>query len=172
MNACVRTGWETCKKENGMPKWISLCPWLIVVNRYANMDFILMSSLAGFDLKELTISYDIACQWQVNLRERIRKLPKEMQLEFETFLLQCGLPVWHASSHEEECRNRHSLSFLPGVGKSDGEGIERLWAELNAFAFHTKNMGLGNRADTIEDKVNYHNFMKNVGQGELSVRYN
>ncbi|KAJ7712107.1 hypothetical protein B0H16DRAFT_1744534 [Mycena metata] len=58
------------------------------------------------------------------------------------------------------------LSFLPGVGKSDGEGIERLWAELNAFAYHTKNMGLGHRADTIEDKISYHNLMKNLGQDD------
>jgi hypothetical protein len=130
------------------------------------MDFIMMSSLAGFDLKELTISYDIACQWRKNLLERIRKLPEDMRPEFAKFLFQCGLPVWHASSHESECTNRNSLSFLPGVAKTDGEGIERLWAELNAFAFHTKNMGLGHRADTIEDKINYHNFMKNIGQRE------
>ncbi|KAJ7175314.1 hypothetical protein C8R46DRAFT_1213798 [Mycena filopes] len=138
--------------------------------RYANMDYILMASLAGFDLMELTVSYDIACQWQKNLRTRVEKLPADMRPDFESFMLQCGLPVWHASSHEEECTNRNSLSFLPGVGKSDGEGIERLWAELNAFAYHTKNMGLGHRADTIEDKINYHNFTKNLGQANMLQR--
>ncbi|KAJ6504317.1 hypothetical protein C8R47DRAFT_1210384 [Mycena vitilis] len=138
--------------------------------RYANMDFILASSLAGFDLKELTISYDIACQWRKNLLERITKLPADLQPQFEAFLFQCGLPVWHASSHEAECTNRNSLSFLPGVGKSDGEGIERLWAELNAFAYHTKNMGLGNRADTLEDKINYHNFKRNLTQPDILRR--
>jgi hypothetical protein len=128
-----------------------------------------MSALAGFDLKELTLSYDIICQWQKSLRERILKLPEDMQLDFDSFLLQCSLPVWHASSHEAECTNTNSLSFVPGVGMSDGEGIERLWAELNTFAFHTKDMGLGHRADTIEDKINYHNFAKNLGQGEYQT---
>ncbi|KAJ7121225.1 hypothetical protein C8R46DRAFT_929168, partial [Mycena filopes] len=128
-----------------------------------HMDFIIMSALAGFNLKQLTISYDITCQWRTNLLERIRKLPADMQVPLESFLFQCGLPVWHASSHEAACANLNSLSFLPGVGKSDGEGIERLWAELNAFAFHTKNMGLGHRADTLEDKLNFHNFAKNLG---------
>ncbi|KAJ7839301.1 hypothetical protein B0H13DRAFT_1650261 [Mycena leptocephala] len=137
---------------------------------YANMDFILMSSLAGFDLEQLTISYDIACQWQKNLASRIRKLPADMQLDFESFLFQCGLPVWHASSHETECTNCYSLSFIPGVGKTDGEGIERLWAELNAFALHTKNMGIGHCADTLDDKINYHNFMKNLGQASILQR--
>ncbi|KAJ7834683.1 hypothetical protein B0H13DRAFT_2369770 [Mycena leptocephala] len=138
--------------------------------RYANMDFIVMSSLAGFNLKELTISYDIACQWRKHLLERIEKLPEDMRLDFESFLFQCGLPIWHASSHEAECTNRNSLSFLPGVGKTDGEGIERLWADLNAFAYHTKTMGLGHRADTIEDKVNYHNFTKNLAQAKILQR--
>ncbi|KAJ7154647.1 hypothetical protein C8R46DRAFT_1227479 [Mycena filopes] len=138
--------------------------------RYANMDYILAASLAGFDLMELTVLYDIACQWQKNLLKRIEKLPADMRPDFDSFMLQCGLPVWHASSHEEECTNRNSLSFLLGVGKSDGEGIERLWAELNAFAYHTKNMGLGHRADTIEDKINYHNFTKNLGQANMLQR--
>ncbi|KAJ7035477.1 hypothetical protein C8F04DRAFT_1182381 [Mycena alexandri] len=140
------------------------------MNWYANMDFIVMSSLAGFDLMELTISYDIACQWQKNLRTRITKLPVDMRPDFDAFMLQCGLPVWHASSHEQECTNTNSLSFLQGVGKSDGEGIERLWAELNAFAYHTKNMGVGHRADTIEDKIDYHNFTKNLGQANILKR--
>ncbi|KAJ7807053.1 hypothetical protein B0H13DRAFT_2386681 [Mycena leptocephala] len=138
--------------------------------RYANMDYIVMSALAGFDLKELTISYDIACQWRKNLLARICKLPADMQLDFEEFLFECGLPVWHASSHEGECAAKNSLSFVPGVGKSDGEGIERLWSELNAFAFHTKTMGLGHRADTLEDKIDHHNFMKNLGQADILRR--
>ncbi|KAJ7805542.1 hypothetical protein B0H13DRAFT_2387660 [Mycena leptocephala] len=138
--------------------------------RYADMDFIVMSSLAGFNLKELTLSYDVVCQWQKHLQARIRKLPADMQLDFDSFLCQYGLPVWHASSHEAACRDENSLSFVPGVGKTDGEGIERLWAELNAFAYHTKNMGIGHRADTIEDKINYHNFMKNLSQAGILQR--
>ncbi|KAJ7030565.1 hypothetical protein C8F04DRAFT_1263687 [Mycena alexandri] len=138
--------------------------------RYANMDFIAMSAVAGFDGMELTFSYDIACQWGKNLRERVKKLPEDLRLDFEAILFQTGLPVWHASSHEAECTNMNSLSFLPGVGKTDGEGIERLWAELNAFAYHTKQMGLGHRADSLEDKINYHNFMKNLGLGDILRR--
>ncbi|KAJ7889257.1 hypothetical protein B0H13DRAFT_1888092 [Mycena leptocephala] len=162
VGGCVCARHE-CVRPNGMGD-------LQKGERYANMDFILMSSLAGFDLKELTISYDIACQWGKNLQERIRKLPADMQLDFEPILFQCGLLVWHASSHEAECTNANSLSFVPGVAKTDGEGIERLWAELNALAFHTKNMGIGHCADTIEDKINYHNFMKNLGQAGILQR--
>ncbi|KAJ7838429.1 hypothetical protein B0H13DRAFT_2367453 [Mycena leptocephala] len=132
--------------------------------RYANMDFIVMAALAGAAVMMLTISYDIACQWKKNLPERNGKLPERIRLDLENTEVQCGLPVWHASSHETECSNENSLSFLVGVGKSDGEGVERTWADLNPAAFHTKEMGLGNRADTLEDKVDSHNFLKNISQ--------
>ncbi|KAJ7145024.1 hypothetical protein C8R46DRAFT_1045720 [Mycena filopes] len=112
------------------------------VGGYANT----MSAFGDFNLMELTFSYDIACQWQKNLRERVQKLPADMRPDFEAFLLQCGVPVWHTSSHEAECTNRNSLSFVPGA------------------------MGLGHRADTIEDKINYHNFMKNLGQANMLQR--
>ncbi|KAJ7079314.1 hypothetical protein C8R43DRAFT_1143270 [Mycena crocata] len=132
--------------------------------RYANMDYIVMSCLAGITLLALTISYDIACQWKKKLRERNAKLPTAIQLDVDKINIQCGLPVWHASSHEAECSNQNSLSFLVGVGKTDGEGIERVWAALNPMAYATKEMGPGNRADTIDDKIDSHNFLKNLGQ--------
>ncbi|KAJ7164597.1 hypothetical protein C8R43DRAFT_1122474 [Mycena crocata] len=132
--------------------------------RYANMDYIVMSCLVGVSLMLLTISYDIACQWKKNLRARNEKLPERIRLDLDKVEVQCGLPVWHASSHETECSNENSLSFLVGVGKTDGEGVERTWANLNPASFHTKEMGCGNRADTLEDKIDSHNFLKNITQ--------
>ncbi|KAJ7021072.1 hypothetical protein C8F04DRAFT_973243 [Mycena alexandri] len=157
---CAR---HECVRPNGMGD-------LQKGERYANMDFIVMSSVAGLTGMELTFSYDIACQWGKNLYEHVRQLPADLQLDFESILFQTGLPVWHASLHEAACTNLNSLSFLHGVGKTDGEGIERLWAELNAFAYHMKNMGLGHRADTLDDKINYHNWIKNLGQADVLQR--
>ncbi|KAJ7454342.1 hypothetical protein B0H11DRAFT_2244997 [Mycena galericulata] len=133
--------------------------------RYANMDFIVMSALAGFSLLLLTLSYDIACQWKTNLHERNSKLPEEIRLPLDTIKLQCALPVWHAGSHNGECANANSLSFKPGVGKSDGEGVERTWAVLNPAAFSTKDAGRGQRADALEARIDNHNWLKNVGEG-------
>ncbi|KAJ7793449.1 hypothetical protein B0H14DRAFT_2622840 [Mycena olivaceomarginata] len=138
--------------------------------RFANMDFILLSALAGFALMWLTISYDISCQWKINLPTRNTKMPEDIRLPLDTIKVQCALPVWHASSHEESCRNANSLSFKPGVGKSEGEGIERTWSTLNPAAYHTKDMSLGNRVDTLEDKIDSHNFLKNLGLGNALRR--
>jgi hypothetical protein len=110
--------------------------------RYTNMDYIVMSALVGITLMLLTLSYDIACQWKKNLPTWMKKLPERIRLDQEAIEVQYGLPVWHASSHDEDCWNESSLSFLRGVGKSDGEGIERFWAFLNGTAFYTKDAGL------------------------------
>ncbi|KAJ7126214.1 hypothetical protein C8R44DRAFT_618370 [Mycena epipterygia] len=138
--------------------------------RYANMDFIVMAALAGFSLLMLTISYDIACQWRTNLAQCNARLPRSICLPLDDIQLQCALPVWHASSHNEECKNANSLSFKPGVGKSDGEGVERTWSVLNPAAFSTKDAGRGLRADILEGKIDNHNHLKNLGQGEALQR--
>ncbi|KAJ7079869.1 hypothetical protein C8R43DRAFT_910055, partial [Mycena crocata] len=133
--------------------------------RYANMYYILMSALAGFSLMCLTISYDIACQWKTKLPERNVKLPAAIQLPLDKIAIQCALPVWHAGSHNEDCQNANSLSFKEGVGKSNGEGVERVWSRLNPGAYSTKDAGTGQCADTFESKIHYLNMGKNPGQG-------
>ncbi|KAJ6525539.1 hypothetical protein DFH09DRAFT_1328897 [Mycena vulgaris] len=120
--------------------------------QYANMDYIVMSCLAGFALMMLTISYDIACQWKKIYRNGIRSSRSAYNSTSTTF------------------SNENSLSFLVGVGKTDGEGIERTWADFNPAAYHTKEMGLGNRADTLEDKIDSHNFLKNLTLGDALRR--
>ncbi|KAJ7064150.1 hypothetical protein C8F01DRAFT_1081512 [Mycena amicta] len=111
-----------------------------------------MHALGNARVKRLVLSYDIACQWKLHLRERV-----------------FALPVWHASAHEENCRATNSLSYAVGVGRTDGEGIERTWAILNPIGFATKEMGQGNRHDTIEDKVDHLNFEKNAGQEFVEI---
>ncbi|KAJ7024932.1 hypothetical protein C8F04DRAFT_1269809 [Mycena alexandri] len=138
--------------------------------RYSNMDYIVASALFGFSLMLLTISYDIACQWKKNLPERNDNLPKKLRLPLKDITLQCALPVWHAGSHNEECEKDNSLSYKVGVGKSDGEGVERVWSVLNPAANHTKDAGRGQRADSLEDKIDNHNFLKNIGQGDALQR--
>ncbi|KAF7304157.1 CxC2 domain-containing protein [Mycena indigotica] len=81
-----------------------------------------------------------------------------------------ALPVWHAVVHEPTCQAKYSLSYLRGVGRTDGEGIERTWSILNPISFATKEMGEGNRHDTIDDKLDHINFEKNMLQGQSLCR--
>jgi hypothetical protein len=95
-----------------------------------------------------------------------------MQLPLEDIELQCALPVWHASSHNGDCKEVNSLSFKEGVGKSHGEGVEQMWAVLNPAAYATKDAGLGQQVDTLEDQLDNHNYPKNVGQGVYQTKNN
>ncbi|KAJ7652310.1 hypothetical protein B0H17DRAFT_1214975 [Mycena rosella] len=84
--------------------------------------------LRGFTLEMLTISYDIACQWKIHLAERNTNLPEDVKLKMDDVKIH--------------------LSFKMGVGKSDGEGVERVWAVLNPTAFSTKD-AVGGSGQTL-----------------------
>ncbi|KAK7045173.1 CxC2 domain-containing protein [Favolaschia claudopus] len=159
-----------CKKTLEILQDYAFPEWGVKGERYANMDFIVMAALAGFSLLWLTISYDIGCQWKLKIEQRMDQLPAAMQLPLKDINVQYGLPVWHAASHNEDCQNQNSLSFRPGVGRSDGEGVERTWGVLNPAAYSTKDAGIGVRADGLEGKIDNHNFLKNIGQGESLQR--
>ncbi|KAJ7058852.1 hypothetical protein C8F01DRAFT_1255258 [Mycena amicta] len=140
--------------------------------RYVNMDYILMHALGDARVKLLVLSYDIACQWKQNLRTRVINITAKSTIppNLDNFDIQFALPVWHAAAHEESCQMENSLSYARGVGRTDREGIEGMWAMLNPIAFSTKEMGAGNRHDTIEDRIDHISFEKNVGQGDTLTR--
>ncbi|KAJ7186909.1 hypothetical protein C8R46DRAFT_1206901 [Mycena filopes] len=138
--------------------------------RYSNMDYILLSAVIGITALYLAISYDIACQWRIHFVERMAHMPESMRIHLERTTLVYGLPVWHAAAHERTCQAQNSLSYVPGVGRTDGEGIERTWADFNPLSWATKEMGAGARHDAIEDKIDHHNFEKNINQGTTLPR--
>ncbi|KAH7909277.1 hypothetical protein BJ138DRAFT_1115126 [Hygrophoropsis aurantiaca] len=135
--------------------------------RYCNMDYVFFSALAPLLLLSVVISYDIACQWKVNLWERMDGLPLELQvsLTFSAVSFSFGIPKFHAPAHAASCGIPHSLNLMPGVGRTDGEGIERNWAEMNRVANSTKEMGPGSRHDTLDDHFGHHNWRKYVTLG-------
>ncbi|KAJ7733221.1 hypothetical protein DFH07DRAFT_780665 [Mycena maculata] len=133
--------------------------------RYANMDYILLSAILGITAMYIAISYDIACQWKINFLARMAAMPEAMRLDLGQVNLLYGLPVWHAAAHERKCQIQNSLTYIPGVGRTDGEGIERTWSGFNPMAWATKEMAGGARADAFEDKIDHHNFLKNINQG-------
>ena len=130
------------------------------------MDYILLSALAPLLVASVFVSYDIACQFKVNFEERMVDLPSDLQLPQDVDI-GWGIPKCHCPMHKLPCQAPHSLNFKPGVGRTDGEGIERSWSELNRVANSTKEMGPGSRHDTLDDHLGHHNFRKHVGLGRF-----
>ncbi|KAF7329850.1 CxC2 domain-containing protein [Mycena kentingensis (nom. inval.)] len=120
--------------------------------RYANMDYILASLLRHFSpyLRKI-LSYDIACQWWKNLKERLLQLPPLVRVRLAMEFCRFAVPKMHLNAHIVLCRLLFSLALILGSGQTDGEGIERLWAGIAGVAGSTKLSGHGGRADQLDD---------------------
>ncbi|KAJ7764813.1 hypothetical protein B0H16DRAFT_1310446 [Mycena metata] len=129
--------------------------------RYANMDYIFASILRHWDQRlKKVISYDIVCQWWKQLKERLLHLPPLLRMKIVLHLIRFVIPKMHINAHILACRLLFSLSFLLGAGQTDGEGIERPWANIGGVATSTREQGPGFRRDTLDDHWNYWNWMK------------
>ncbi|KAJ7042238.1 hypothetical protein C8F04DRAFT_946268 [Mycena alexandri] len=127
--------------------------------RYANMDYIFASILRHWDQRlKKVISYDIVCQWWKMLKERLLHLPPLLRMKIVMSLIHFVIPKMHINAHILACRLLFSLSFLLGAGQTDGEGIERPWANIGGVATSTREQGPGFRRDTLDDHWNYWNW--------------
>ncbi len=140
------------------------------INRYANMDYT-FASLMRHHTQDvgLVVSYDIACQWSKSIFERLKKLPPMVRLQLITGLIRFAVPKLHIHSHTRHCQENYSLNYLPGVGRTDGEGIERPWANIGATATSTRVMGPGSRIETLNDHWSHWNWQKTVGLGTFNA---
>jgi hypothetical protein len=70
------------------------------------------------------------------------------------------------TTHGKKNHVQYSFTFTRGVGRVDGEGIERLWSTLKGGAVQTIEMGPGARRDTFNDFCGFSNWRKTIGLSE------
>ncbi|KAJ8518637.1 hypothetical protein ONZ45_g4299 [Pleurotus djamor] len=125
---------------------------LQVGERYANMDYIFASAVKNKSRSiKILVSYDIACQWSKNVIARLKNLP----------------PSGTTSSSLSDASQSFSLNYLSGVGWTDGEGVERPWANIGATSTSIRVMGPGARVETLNNHWSHWNWQKVVGLGTL-----
>lgn len=137
------------------------------------MDFAFGSSLLQFVLATaVLISYDICCQWYINLHKRISEhWPAEITPP-ATMNFIPAIPKMHEPAHGKANHQMYSLNYIPGVGQSDLEAPERIWSPHNVLGNSTKTQGPGSRHDVLDDHFNFWNYSKYVGLGKsLAARY-
>lgn len=116
------------------------------------------------------ISYDIACQWAKNFSSRVAALPEHVRFEVPVGgQLRYAIPKFHFRAHKAELHDIFSLYLMLGVGRVDGEEIERWWARHNQIAYSTREMGPGSRHDTIEDHFGFANWLKFILLGKYEL---
>lgn len=121
------------------------------------MDFIFWSAIKDARVEEVTLSYDVGCQYKINLKERQKILLLPLQQTPTSPDVAMVLPIWYGNVHKPKCKTVNSLLYHDGGGKSDSKAPERLWAILNQIVWQTKEMQPEVRHDAIEDKVDCHN---------------
>lgn len=125
------------------------------------------------DLKVHVSGYDINCQYRIKFRERMRTLATQSQelgsisgLAFPKTIAAVG--KFHLPAHKPSCRYKFSFHWLPGVGMTDGEAPERIWAVLNDIGGSAREMTSGHRHDVINDHHSDMNWRRTQGIGESS----
>lgn len=77
------------------------------------------------------------------LWRRIPSLPAHLHLAFPVSAVRALVPKFHLQSHEEQCYSPFSFNFFRGVGRTEGEGVER--------GPSTAEMLPGHRWETLDD---------------------
>ncbi|KIL55356.1 hypothetical protein M378DRAFT_182256 [Amanita muscaria Koide BX008] len=140
------------------------------------MDYLFYSGLKNTSIRRMVISYDIACQWSINFKTRMKTCFPETWLVNDTsdmttnVNLRFLVPKFHLPAHVEKCHQDFSFNYMPMVGRTDGEGPERGWSRINDLSNSTREMGPGSRQDTIEDNMNDSNWKKVTTMGLILSR--
>jgi hypothetical protein len=129
------------------------------------MDYLFYHSIQQSRLKNFIISYDIACQWSINLKERMFAFDDEFFLFNGVTQVKFFVPKFHLPAHISACRSKYSFNYGKGVGRTEGEAPERGWSDTNALAPSTREMGPGSRRDTLDYHFGDHNWQKVTGMG-------
>lgn len=129
------------------------------------MDYTFGSAIRSVGVLIILISYDIACQWFINLFKRIDEhWPEEIKPPPATEFIP-AIPKLHEPMHGKSNHQTYSLNYIPGVGNSDCECPERIWAPHNCLGGATKVQGPGTRSDILDDNWGFWNWLKYHGLG-------
>ncbi|KAG9017173.1 hypothetical protein FRB90_001477 [Tulasnella sp. 427] len=115
-------------------------------------------------LKDLVISYDIACKYSINFLDRVSNtayplLPANLQSLVSILWL---IGKFHLSGHREECQKFFNFNYTKGVGRMSGELVETIWSYFDFLKYQTREMGPGSRQEMLSDAMSYWNWQKIV----------
>ncbi|KZP08329.1 hypothetical protein FIBSPDRAFT_914302 [Athelia psychrophila] len=126
--------------------------------RYANMDYLFFSSTSQQDY------------WSVHLWGRMLDLPGYVHIDREDKQFVFLIPKFHLPAHVERCQTSFSFNLTRGVGQTDGEAPERVWANINPLLSSAKRMGPASYRETIDDHFGDWNWQRIVGLGRMLLR--
>ncbi|KAK7434874.1 hypothetical protein VKT23_019977 [Stygiomarasmius scandens] len=149
---------ECSRHDSKLPNSVVDLQW---GERYINMDFTIIAVLKRLCPESALMSYDVMCQYIKNLYWRFESVyGSEWCPDLPAEKFEGAIPKFHLPAHIDKCGTEFNLNYTPGVGRTNGEGVERNWSITNALAASTKVMGPGSRRDTLDDHFGFGNWRK------------
>ena len=72
----------------------------------------------------------------------------------------------HIHGHTENCQYLYHLAFTDGVGRTDGESVERRWVDTKEVAVISKDASPAARIDIVNSEHNWSNYVRAVTMGK------
>ncbi|KAF7294743.1 hypothetical protein MIND_01011700 [Mycena indigotica] len=136
---------------------------------YVYTDLALLKSVSEYsNIRWIVVTYDIWCQYHINLAPRTQEIFKKMAIIVQR--ITGAIPKMHIHNHKDLCGILWNLNWLANMGLTVGELIEAVWAELNIIAASTREMNAGNRHDSIDDACVSWNWDKLVHMADTLTR--
>lgn len=147
--------------------WFEEC-WIWC--RYPNMDYIFGSTLQFIMVNLVLTSYNIMCQWFINLFKRINEdWPEQIKLQHNMMFIP-AISKLHEPMHNAVGHEVYSLNFIKGCSHSDCECVEHMWASHNVLPNSTKSQGPGSWQDVLDDHFGFWNWEKYTAMGSMLLR--
>ncbi|KAJ7589417.1 hypothetical protein C8J56DRAFT_1049073 [Mycena floridula] len=128
---------------------------LQVGEKFGNMTYVLVSFLWHF---------------YKNFVTRVKELPALVRFKVVWSLFHWVIPKLHILGHKVACQLAFNLNYMLGAARTDGEGVERPWANIGPVVTSTQEMGPGHRHDTLDDHWHDWNWRKIIGLAKLLAR--
>ena len=144
-------------------------------HRYINTDYAFASSIANdldAGISRLLVTYDIACQWSVNLQRRLSTYLPPLNLDLTQITShRTAVPKFHLVGHGLSCQVRYNLALMDGVGLTHGEGVETVWSHSTSLATWSRENGPAAHHQVLDDHWGSWNWRKVVNSRTLCFAF-
>lgn len=114
--------------------------------RYVYPEMLLMEICKRYPGRPINLSYDINCSFE--------KYWKKHHPE-DTRIAAWAIPIFHAYGHNLACQLKYLPRRIEGFGMTDGEAVERMWAQLRGLVTIVRESRYCVYIDVITLQVSY-----------------
>ena len=97
------------------------------------------SKCSAAGITDVIITYDVACQWGINLAQCLLTYDIEPSINLNS-LDSCRVAIsgFHIIGHALFCQACFNLAYMDGVGKTHREGVETICTHSGSITIYTR----------------------------------